>query len=87
MASNTESSDKTTCTSTESVKTTSTDKEKLNNFVEAFSTAGTVINNIQENPSEENVRKQLACFVTNRDLTKRELCPHGCSFLCRMCDG
>lgn len=61
--------------------------EKINSVLDAAKTADSVIGSIRQDPSEDNVRKVLGQFVTNRDLTRRELCPHGCSFLCRTCDG
>jgi hypothetical protein len=61
--------------------------EKINSVLDAAKTADSVIGSIRQDPSEDNVRKVLGQFVANRDLTKRELCPHGCSFLCRICDG
>jgi hypothetical protein len=61
--------------------------EKINSVLDAAKTADSVIGSIRQDPSEDNVRKVLGQFVTNRDLTERKPCPRGCSFLCRACDG
>ena len=47
--------------------------------------AGYIIDSIITDDVEENVRKQLS-QVAGRDLTKREACRHGCTFLCNICD-
>jgi hypothetical protein len=74
-----------TASNTPSGKETSS--EKISTLVESVKTAHNIINSIQKDPTENNVRKELGKLVTNRNLEQRELCPHGCSFLCRMCDG
>ena len=89
MSSNFES-DKTTSTTistTTHPSSSSSLKAKLTNLAKVISTADTIIGNIQAIPSEENVRKELGKLINYRDLSKREACPHGCTFLCRMCDG
>jgi hypothetical protein len=60
-------------------------KDGVSSLIEATKIASNAIVQMKEDPSEEGIRKVLSAF--GRDLTKGNKCPHGCTFLCRACDG